>query len=106
MPVEIPRLQALAIEVGVSDDELRELLRRLIREHAPKCATRLATCVVCGEGRLVSERSAQRFRAAGAICSSCRRPVAQPGEREMRSVASLDDETRSTSFAALVALST
>lgn len=100
------RLEVLAWEVGISDDDLRGLLRRLIAERVGWKTPRVTvTCPACGSE---FEMSSRRARAAvveqtAHRCPTCSRDLT-PGPSEMAWLATLPAEVRDGALAAMSAL--
>jgi hypothetical protein len=96
----------LAFEVGISEDELRGLLRRLI---AKKCGwatpRQLVTCSSCGNEFELSSRRARVHLVDGSKprCPLCSRDLT-PGPSEIKWLATLPAETLEAAVAAMSVL--
>ena len=103
---EPTRLGMLAFEVGISEDELRGVLRRLI---AKKCAwatpRQLVKCSSCGNEFELSTRRARVHLVEGsqARCPLCSRDLT-PGPSEIKWLTELPAEVREMAVAAMSAL--
>ena len=103
---EVSRFRFLAVDVGVSEDELRGVLRRLI---ATKCGwatpRQLVKCSSCGNEFELSTRRARVHTVEGsqARCPLCSRDLT-PGPSELKWLTELPAEVREMAVAAMSAL--
>ena len=103
---ELTRFEMLAFEVGVTEGELRGVLRRLI---AKKCGwatpRQLVKCSSCGHEFELSTRRARVHTVVGsqARCPLCSRDLT-PGPSEIKWLATLPAEQLEAAVAAMSAL--
>ncbi|HEU5206639.1 MAG TPA: hypothetical protein VFT94_03420 [Gaiellaceae bacterium] len=96
----------LALEVGISEDELRELLSRLIAQKAGWRSPRTqVTCLNCESEFEISTRRARIHTVEGSQprCPLCSRDLT-PGPSELKWIAGLPPEIRESAVAAMAAL--
>jgi len=103
---ELTRFEMLAFEVGVTEGELRGVLRRLI---AKKCGwatpRQFVKCSSCGNEFELSSRRARVHLVEGsqARCPLCSRDLT-PGPSELKWLTELPAEVREMAVAAMSAL--
>jgi Zn finger protein HypA/HybF involved in hydrogenase expression len=110
-PYPATRLEVLAKQAGISDDELRVWLRRRIAEclraEAGYTSARVKViCPTCGCAFALSERRSRAIALTGKppVCPECRSGQLDPGARERARLAKLDGKTRGQALEGLAAL--
>lgn len=101
---ELTRFQQLAVDVGVSEDELRLIIRKLIAKKLGWATPRrVMVCTSCGSEFELSDRRARELVAKGEPrCLLCRHETMDPPD--MAWLKSVPAETLEAAVAAMSAL--